>query len=99
RARLEAVALVLCAADLVGVGRAALDDAVRYVKDRRQFGVPVGSFQAVKHMAADAHCRLSAAESLMLAAAWRLDATDDALTSCRRAKAVAGEAAKLACET
>ena len=43
------------AAQLVGLGRELVRMTVDYVKDRRQFGVPVGSFQAVKHHLADAH--------------------------------------------
>jgi alkylation response protein AidB-like acyl-CoA dehydrogenase len=87
------VALVLLAADLVGVGRAALDEAVAYVQDRRQFGVAVGTFQAVQHLAADAHVQLVAARNLVRSAAWRGD-----LVSARRAKAVASEAGRGACE-
>src|SRR5581483_7872841 len=45
-------ALVVVAAELVGVMQRSLDMAVEYVKDRKQFGVPVGSFQAVQHRAA-----------------------------------------------
>ena len=42
-------AAVLTAADLVGVAREALTRTVAYDRDRKQFGVPVGSFQAIKH--------------------------------------------------
>src|SRR3954468_8020180 len=42
------------AAFLLGLARRQLDLTVGYVKDRQQFGVPVGSFQAVKHPIADA---------------------------------------------
>lgn len=42
------------AAQLVGLGQRMLDMTVAYVAERRQFGVPVGSFQAVKHRLADA---------------------------------------------
>ncbi|MCU1378427.1 MAG: acyl-CoA dehydrogenase [Acidimicrobiales bacterium] len=91
--RITALALVLLAADLVGVGTAALDDALEHVRHRHQFGVPVGSFQAVQHLAADAHVGLVAARNLVWAAAWRGD-----LTSARRAKAVASEAGRGACE-
>jgi alkylation response protein AidB-like acyl-CoA dehydrogenase len=91
--RITAVALVLLAADLVGVGTAALEDALEHVRARHQFGVAVGSFQAVQHLAADAHVALVAARNLVLSAAWRGD-----LTSARRAKAVASEAGRGACE-
>lgn len=97
--RAELVAMLLLAADLVGVGRGSLADAVGYVKERRQFGVPVGTFQAVQHMAADAHVQLIGARNALWAAAWRLDhAGLDAAASVRRAKALASEAGRGACE-
>ena len=46
------------AAQLVGVGRRLLDLTVAYAGERKQFGVPVGSQQAVKHHLADAAMRL-----------------------------------------
>ncbi len=49
-----------------------LDLTVEYVKTRTQFGVPVGSFQAVKHHLADALLQLEFAEPLVYAAAWAL---------------------------
>ncbi|MCC5951178.1 MAG: acyl-CoA dehydrogenase family protein [Acidimicrobiia bacterium] len=49
---------VACAAQLVGLGRPMLALTVDYVNQRRQFGVPVGSFQAVKHQLADAALHL-----------------------------------------
>jgi alkylation response protein AidB-like acyl-CoA dehydrogenase len=98
--RAELVAMLLLAADLVGVGRAALADAIEHVKARRQFGVPVGTFQAVQHLAADAHVQLVGARHALWAAAWRLDhAGLDAAASVRRAKALASEAGRGACET
>ncbi|NUP30519.1 MAG: acyl-CoA dehydrogenase, partial [Streptomycetaceae bacterium] len=50
----EAFALALTAADLAGTARGALDDALEHARGRRQFSRPVGSFQAVAHLAADA---------------------------------------------
>ena len=46
-------ATVLTAADLTGIAREALTRTVEYDKDRVQFGVPVGAFQAIKHALAD----------------------------------------------
>ena len=45
-------ALVAVAAELVGVCERALEMTVAYVKERKQFGVPVGAFQAVSHRCA-----------------------------------------------
>lgn len=68
----EAMRVVL-AAELVGAGRRALDDAVRYAKDRRRFGRPIGSFQSLKHMLADRHVQLDAARMLVHLAAAEYD--------------------------
>jgi len=64
------------AAELVGLGRRMLDLTVGYVKQRRQFGAPVGSFQAVKHQLADAYLGLEFARPAVLAAAWALRQRD-----------------------
>jgi alkylation response protein AidB-like acyl-CoA dehydrogenase len=58
------------AAQAVGIGRAALDAAVTYARQRRQFDRPIASFQAVRFMLADAALELEAARLLMLQAAW-----------------------------
>lgn len=47
-----ALGLALTSADLVGVMRGVLDVTVAYASDRRQYGVPIGSFQAVQHLLA-----------------------------------------------
>ncbi|MFC5004941.1 acyl-CoA dehydrogenase family protein [Dactylosporangium cerinum] len=60
------------AAELVGLGRRMLELTVGYVKQRHQFGAPVGSFQAVKHQLADAYLGLEFARPAVLAAAWAL---------------------------
>ena len=46
---------MLVAADLVGIAREALTRTVAYDRERKQFGVPVGSFQSIKHTLADLH--------------------------------------------
>jgi alkylation response protein AidB-like acyl-CoA dehydrogenase len=72
----ELVALALdrldlaTAAQLLGLGRRMLDLTVEHVRTRTQFGVPVGSFQAVKHHLADALLHLEFAEPVVYAAAW-----------------------------
>jgi alkylation response protein AidB-like acyl-CoA dehydrogenase len=75
-AELLARGAVLNAADLVGVAREALTRTVAYDRDRTQFGVPVGSFQALKHALADLHVAVTMAEHAVLFAAYALD-TDD----------------------
>ncbi|MCD2194441.1 acyl-CoA/acyl-ACP dehydrogenase [Actinomycetospora endophytica] len=67
---------VLNAADLVGVAREALTRTVAYDRERTQFGVPVGSFQAIKHRMADLHVAVTMAEHAVLFAAYALDSHD-----------------------
>jgi alkylation response protein AidB-like acyl-CoA dehydrogenase len=69
---------------------------VAYVKDRRQFGVPIGSFQAVKHHLADALKELTFARPAVQRAAWSL-ANDRPAASrdVSMAKAMASDAASL----
>ena len=75
-AALLARGAVLNAADLVGVAREALGRTVAYDRDRTQFGVPVGSFQALKHALADLHVAVTMAEHAVLFAAYALDNDD-----------------------
>ena len=84
------------AAFLVGLGQRMLDITVGYVSEREQFGVPVGSFQAVKHHLADAALQLAFARPAVERAAWSL-ATNDAHRSrdVSMAKAMASDAAEL----
>jgi alkylation response protein AidB-like acyl-CoA dehydrogenase len=93
--RWQALVLSSLAADLVGVMQGALDAAVDYVIDRRQFGVPVGTFQAVQHIAADAAVALEGARASTWYAAWAADELDPgpALLAARQAKAYASAAA------
>ena len=57
------------AAELLGAGRRTLDIASEHVSSRVQFGRPIGSFQAVRHVLAGAHASLAGAEAL-LTVAW-----------------------------
>ncbi len=91
---LQARAIVLVAADLVGIAREALTRTVAYDRDRRQFGVPVGSFQAIKHALADLHVAVTMAEHAALYAAHAVDVgAGDAELAVAVAKAKASDAA------
>jgi alkylation response protein AidB-like acyl-CoA dehydrogenase len=69
---------VLTAAALAGLARAALDLGIAYVKERNQFGVPIGSFQTIQHRLADLHTAADGARLLALEAASALDDDGDA---------------------
>jgi butyryl-CoA dehydrogenase len=58
----------------VGLGQAALDEAVTYAKQRVQFGKPIIAFQAVQHMLADMAIQLEASRALVYSAAKHIDA-------------------------
>ena len=63
-------ALVLLAAWAVGAADRAQEIAVQYAKDRRQFGKPIGAFQAIAHYLADRQTELDGARTLVHEAAW-----------------------------
>lgn len=65
---------LLTAARLVGLTEAALAAGVAYVSEREQFGVPIGSFQAIQHGLAELAGPLAGARLLVRRAAWRVDA-------------------------
>jgi len=84
------------AAQLVGLARRMLDLTVEYAKERQQFGVPIGSFQAVKHHLADSRIAIEFARPLVYRAAWSVTQGDpDASTHVSMAKALASDAAML----
>jgi alkylation response protein AidB-like acyl-CoA dehydrogenase len=87
-------ATVLVAADLVGIAREAVSRTVAYDREREQFGVPIGSFQAIKHALADLHVAVTLAEHAALYAAHAVDAgLDGADLAVSVAKAKASDAA------
>lgn len=91
RGRQEAAVAV--AAELLGVCHRALDDTLAFVKERRQFGVPVGSFQAVGHRCAEMLLHTESARSAVYFAAWAADAAPERLAEASAlAKYVASEA-------
>jgi 3-oxocholest-4-en-26-oyl-CoA dehydrogenase beta subunit len=67
-------ARVALAAQQLGVVEEALRRAAVYVSERRQFGRPIGSFQAVQHRLADCYIDVEALRSVYLRAVWALDA-------------------------
>ncbi len=66
---------VLASAELLGLGQRLLDDTVAYVKEREQFGVPIGSFQALQHRLVDCYARIEQARSMVYRTA--MTASDD----------------------
>ena len=96
-----ALGLALTSADLVGLMRGVLDLTVAYAAERRQFGVPVGSFQAVQHLLAEAVCLMEGSLSVALHAAWAVDAldADEARAAGQVAKAYCARSARIVCET
>jgi alkylation response protein AidB-like acyl-CoA dehydrogenase len=97
----SALGLALTSADLVGVMRGALDLTVGYAKERRQYGVAIGSFQAVQHLLAESRCLMEGSLSIALYAAWAVDSlpATQALAAGRAAKAYCARAVRTVCET
>ncbi|OYX51965.1 MAG: acyl-CoA dehydrogenase [Sphingomonas sp. 32-66-10] len=85
------------AAEMLGVGGGAMDMTVQYLKERKQFGVLIGSFQALQHRAAHLYSELEVARAAVLKAQQLLDAGDaKADEAVSVAKAMAGMASTLA---
>jgi butyryl-CoA dehydrogenase len=85
------------AAQSVGLARGALDYAVSYAKERRQFGKPIIEHQAVAFRLVEAKTRLAAARELTLKAARLKDAGEPALEAAAMAKLFASESAEAIC--
>src|SRR5947209_3990928 len=81
------------AAQAVGIARAALEDALEYAGTRQQFGVPIGSFQALQFMLADMATQVHAARSLTLRAAYLRDREIPCARESSMAKLFAGDTA------
>jgi alkylation response protein AidB-like acyl-CoA dehydrogenase len=87
-------ATVALAADMVGTARRVAEMSVAYAKERYQFDVPIGSFQAIQHKLADMSLTVERAKSAVQYAAMALDAGDpDRHRAVHTAKAAAGAAA------
>jgi len=96
-----ALGLALTSADLVGLMRGVLDVTVEYAAERKQYGVPVGSFQAVQHLLAESHTLMEGSLSVALHASWAVDnlSPDAARAAGRIAKAYCVRAARTVGET
>jgi isovaleryl-CoA dehydrogenase len=70
---------LIIAALILGVGQRAFDDALSYVKERHQFGRPIGSFQVLKHRIADMAIELECARLLVYDVASKVDEDPSAL--------------------
>ena len=79
-------------AGYIGGMQAILDLAVDYAKERKQFGRPIGTNQAMAHMLADMQTELEASRLMMWRAAWQLASGKDALKEISMAKLFASEA-------
>lgn len=85
------------AAELLGVGAGAMDMTVGYLKERKQFGQVIGSFQALQHRAAHLYSEMEVARAAVLKAQQLIDAGDPgAEKAVMVAKAMAGLATTLA---
>jgi alkylation response protein AidB-like acyl-CoA dehydrogenase len=82
---------VVSAAGSVGAAQSVFDYALAYAKERKQFGRPIGTFQAIAHMLADMETEIEAARGLMWRAAWLVSQGETALREITMAKLFAGE--------
>ena len=71
------------ATQMVGAGSAVTDRTIEYVKDRRQFGRPIGAFQVIQHYMADMATKVKSAKHLADRAAWALSADVDGAMASR----------------
>lgn len=86
---------VAVAAELVGIAQRSLEMSVAYVKERQQFGKPVGAFQAVAHRCASMLRSTETARSAVYGAAWAVDADPAGVGEAAAiAKAAAGDAGR-----
>jgi alkylation response protein AidB-like acyl-CoA dehydrogenase len=90
---LSRVSTVLCCVQLLAFAQQALDITVGYVRDREQFGRPLGSFQAVQQQAADMASAVEATRYLTYEAVWKVDHGTASAADVATAKAAASRTA------
>ena len=81
------------AAQAVGLAQGALDDSIKYAKQRRAFGKSIGEFQAIQWMLADMQTEIEAARGLLYYAAWLKDSGKAMGSAASKAKLYASEMA------
>jgi butyryl-CoA dehydrogenase len=89
---------VAIAAQALGIGQAALDEAIAHAKQREQFGQPIANYQAIQWMLADMATELAAARMLTLKAAAAKETQDKSTVEASMAKLAASEAAHKAAD-
>ena len=93
--RAFALATTALAAEMVGGMQRALEITVAYAKTRKQFGKPIGIYQAVQHQCADMYLQTESSRSAVYYAAWALqETTPDAATAVSIAKMYASDAGR-----
>jgi alkylation response protein AidB-like acyl-CoA dehydrogenase len=81
------------AAQAVGLAQGALEDSIKYAKQRKAFGKSIGEFQAIQWMLADMQTEIEAARGLLYYAAWRKDSGKAMGSAASKAKLYASEMA------
>jgi alkylation response protein AidB-like acyl-CoA dehydrogenase len=89
-------ARIVVAAELLGIAQHCFDETVEYLKERKQFGVPIGSFQALQHRAAQLYSEIEVTRSAVLKALQAADAGGNFAWFASLAKAKASKTAELA---
>ena len=79
------------AAQSIGVAQGCLDEAIKYAKERKQFGRPIAKFQAIAFMLAEMATKREAAKNLVYQTAWLIDNGQDASMAASMAKFYASE--------
>ncbi len=94
--RLLDVGRIGVASELLGVAREAFERTLAYLRERKQFGVAIGSFQALQHRAARLHCEIELGQSVVIKAQQAVDAdAADCAELASLAKARLAETAQL----
>jgi alkylation response protein AidB-like acyl-CoA dehydrogenase len=86
------------ASQAVGIGRACLEAAVKYSKEREQFGQPIANYQAIQWKLADMSTRIDASRMLTWKAAWLRDRGEKCTQAASQAKLFASQTANFAAD-